>query len=230
MNEAKSTGHHVVTISSPLPSPLDPGVKPIEPRWSTQPLEHTSSSRFCAFLLFALVGLTLLSGCSRDTNATATADAATASPSPQASASSVASAAASSPPSAPSPFGLVLPEKLATEAAGRPTGTPKAEDVLAAITKSGVPLQDEAQHLASTIGAHFCIGAKSTLGLAMSACEYNDEAAALAGRDMSAKAFARVEHRDITVNKKTTLTILQAPFSPQSQDAHDKAVAAFKKL
>jgi hypothetical protein len=124
----------------------------------------------------------------------------------------------------------VLGGKLAVEAQGRPTNTPKGEDVLAAIVTSGVPLQDEAQHLASTIGAHFCIGAKSPAGLAISACEYDDEAGALAGRAMSAKAFAVIEHRDILLNKKTTLTILQNPFSPESQAAHDKAALAFSKM
>jgi hypothetical protein len=128
------------------------------------------------------------------------------------------------------PYGLALADRLRNEAAGRPTETPKAEDVLAAIVNSGVPLQDEAQHLASPIGARFCVGAKSPQNLAMSACEYADVAAATAGRDASAKAFGAIEHRDIVVNKKTTLTILQSPFDPQSQAAHDKAVAAFKKM
>ncbi len=124
----------------------------------------------------------------------------------------------------------ILAGKLAMEAQGRPTGTPKAEDALAAIAASGVPLQAQAQHMASTIGAHFCIGATSPEGLAMSACEYDDEAAAKAGRDLSAKAFGTIPHRDITVNKKTTLTILQNPFTPRSQTAHDKAVDAFRKM
>jgi len=127
-------------------------------------------------------------------------------------------------------FGLALAGRLAREAASRPSDTPKAEDVLAAIAKSGVPLQEQAQHLASPIGALYCIGAKSPLELAMSACEYADETAAGAGRDSSVKAFAKIEHRDVVVNKKTTLTILQSPYDPQSQAAHDKAVAAFKKM
>jgi hypothetical protein len=64
----------------------------------------------------------------------------------------------------------------------------------------------------------------------MSACEYADEAAAAAGKETSVKAFAKIEHRDVVVNKKTTLTILQAPYDAQSQAAHDKAVEAFKRM
>lgn len=130
----------------------------------------------------------------------------------------------------PAPYGLALADRLSREAAQRPGDTPKAEDVLAAVAKSGVPLAEEAQHLASPVGASFCVGARSPQNVAMSACEYADDAAAAAGRDMSRKAFASVLHRDIVVNKKTTLTILQAPFDARSQSAHDAAVAAFKKL
>ena len=174
--------------------------------------------------LAALAGL----GCARQKDSAAAlpdAGAALATPAPSSSGSAAATA------SAPAvPYGLALADRLKLEAAGRPTDTPAAEDVLAAVTKSGVPLEDQAQHLASPIGARFCIGAKSSQNVAMSACEYADGAAAVAGRDQSAKAFAKIEHRDIVVNKKTTLTILQAPYDAQSQAAHDKAVAAFKKL
>jgi hypothetical protein len=138
------------------------------------------------------------------------------------------SAAAAAPPA---PYGLALADRLSLEATGqRPGDTPKAEDVLAAVAKSGVPLEDQTQHLASPIGARFCIGAKSSQNVAMSACEYEGVAAAVAGRDASLQAFGKIEHRDVVVNKKTTLTILQAPFDARSQAAHDKAVAAFMKM
>jgi hypothetical protein len=177
--------------------------------------------------LSAAVALALLAGCSRhgkETEATlADAGASVASPAPSPSTALTAASASAG--------GAVLfGPKLAQEAQGRPTGTPKAEDVLAAISATGVALTSEAQHVASTIGAHFCIGATSPLGLRISACEYDTEAGAAAGRDLSAKAFAKIEHRDITLNKKTSLTILQQPFTPDSQSAHDKAVAAFQKM
>jgi hypothetical protein len=170
----------------------------------------------------------LLVGCGRHTDNSATATAFDAGQSTGATAPGASGSAAVPPPS--DAVANAISGRLAREAASRPTGTPKAEDVLAAIVAAGVPLTDEAQHVASTIGARFCIGAKSPEGLAMSACEYEDEAKAAAGRALSAKTFAAIEHRDIVVNKKTTLTILQNPFRAQSQGAHDKAVAAFQKL
>jgi hypothetical protein len=177
--------------------------------------------------LSGAVVLALLVGCSRHGNETAVGIAdAGASNAATPPVQSTALTAASASPGAAVLFG----PKLAQEAQGRPTGTPKAEDVLAAISAAGVALTSEAQHVASTIGAHFCIGATSPLGLRVSACEYDTEAGAAAGRDLSAKAFAKIEHRDITLNKKTSLTILQQPFTPDSQSAHDKAVAAFKKM
>jgi hypothetical protein len=169
------------------------------------------------------VMLVLLAGCTRHGKESEASVA-------DAGASATASASAPPPASTSAAPAALFGSKLAQEAQGRPTGTPKAEDVLAAITAAGVPLVGQAQHVATTIGAHFCIGATSPLGLRLSACEYDTEAGASAGRDVSTKAFGRIDHRDITLNKKTSLTILQQPFTPDSQGAHDKAVAAFKKM
>jgi hypothetical protein len=173
------------------------------------------------------VVLALVAGCSRrakegeTSGAAASASAAPSSPAPSTAPPTVSASAGA---------GVLFGSKLAQEAQGRPTGTPKAEDVLAAITAAGVPLESVAQHVATTIGAHFCIGATSKVGLRLSACEYDTEAGAAAGRDLSTKAFAPILHRDIALNKKTSLTILQQPFTPDSQVAHDKAMAAFRKM
>jgi hypothetical protein len=187
-----------------------------------QPLSSSCSPCSLCFAWGALV-LALVAGCSRGAKDGEPSGAA-------ASASAAVSVPAPSIAPAPVAAAVLFGPKLAQEAQGRPTGTPKAEDVLAAITAAGVPLDGEAQHVASTVGAHFCIGATSKLGLRLSACEYDTEAGAAAGRDLSAKAFAQVAHRDIVLNKKTSLTVLQQPFTADSQGAHDKAVAAFKKM
>jgi hypothetical protein len=175
-------------------------------------------------------GLGGIEGCARqkESSSNAGASALESKTPPGTARSTVTPATVPTPP--PAPYGLALADRLTREAAQRPSDTPKAEDVLAAVAKSGVPLAEEAQHLASPVGASFCVGARSPQNVAMSACEYADDAAATAGRDMSRKAFANVLHRDVVLNKKTTLTILQAPFDAQSQAAHDAAVAAFKKL
>jgi hypothetical protein len=182
------------------------------------------------FLLWSVLGIAVFQvGCSRQKEGQAGTDTRVAA---AASASSSGSSATASfkTSNPPVPYGLALAERLRLEAAARPADTPKAEDVLAAVVKSGVPLQEQSQHLASPIGARFCVGAKSSQNVAMSACEYADATAAAAGRDASAKAFGMVDHRDVVVNRKTTLTILQAPFDSESQAAHDKAVAAFRNL
>ena len=184
-------------------------------------------------LAFALA---LTSGCAKqkDKEAQSDAGAQTQTPSPSPGGSSSANALASA--SAPSatvpaaPFGLALEGRLSREAASRPTDTPKAEDIFAAIVKSGVPLDDQSQHLASPIGALYCLGGRSSQGLAMSACEYADAEKAASGKALSVKSFASLQHRDVTINKKTTLTILQSPYDAKSQAAHDKALAAFKAL
>jgi hypothetical protein len=189
-------------------------------------IEASTQQRRVGALALAVVFMAV--GCSRHDKEGETSGVNAATSAAASASSAVLPLASASASGAPVP--VLFGPKLAQEAQGRPTGTPKAEDVLAAITTAGVALEHQAQHVATTIGAHFCIGATSPTGLRISACEYDTEAAAAAGRDMSAKVFAKVEHRDITLNKKTTLTIGQAPYTPESQAAHDKAVAAFKTL
>ncbi len=187
-------------------------------------------ARILSASLATCMSLASLGGCARQKDGDASprdAGAASTAPAPLTSASPAPSSTGSA---APPSFGLAFSARLGREAAARPTDTPKAEDVLAAVAKSGVPLEDEAQHLGSPVGASYCIGAKSPQNVAMSACEYADPAAAIAGRELSLKTFATLQHRDVVVNKKTTLTILQSPFDAKSQAAHDKAIAAFKSM
>jgi hypothetical protein len=97
----------------------------------------------------SLLAVMLLVGCGRHAESSASAPDAG-----QSSAASTSSASAST--AAPSPSDAVasaIAGRLAREAASRPSGTPKAEDVLTAIAKNGVPLEQQAQHLAAPIGA-----------------------------------------------------------------------------
>jgi len=152
-------------------------------------------------------------------------------PTPIASATPVptvtAAAAASVPPLPTAALGLF--ERLAKERASRPTATPRADEVIGAITKAGVKLDDESQVYAATVKASYCEAAKGS-DVFVSVCEYAGEAEAQAGRDYSAKTFAAIANRQIYVNKKTTLTIGQATPSPKGDADTKRAAAAFAKL
>ena len=146
-------------------------------------------------------------------------------------ASSVASSAA---PSAAAgsvdPF-LSIMDRLKREQQSRPHVAPTADDVFAAFGKTGVKLKEQKQHLASPIAAAYCVGAKSDdEALAMSVCEYPDEATGTAGVETSKKTFAAVANRNVWRNKATTLAIIQVKKDATSDAAEKKLVAAFTKL
>jgi hypothetical protein len=91
------------------------------------------------------------------------------------------------------------------EAAHRPMGTIKAEDVLDAFRQAGVELDTVRQHLARPYGARYCVGAKSGALIALSVCEYIDPAAANAGAELSRKLV--LANREIRINQATSLTV-----------------------
>ncbi len=170
-----------------------------------------------------MVGLAVVPACSKPAPTTEVADSA-----PPVVASAVPSSPASARPSQPV---FSIGDKLKVEQDGRPTGTPKAEDVYAAFEKAGFALTEKQQHVASVFGAKFCLGAKTDNDMAFSVCEYADEAAAKAGRETSLKSLAVVPNRDILVNKKTTLTVRQpATKTPASEASEKKAAQVFSTL
>ena len=121
--------------------------------------------------------------------------------------------------------------KMAEEALARPAGALKAENVFAAFQKSGMKLVDPPkQHMGSPVGAMYCAGAVSEAHLAMSVCEYRDEAAAKKGREESATAFKAIANRDVYLNKQTTLTILQNPRGADSEAEAKRILALFEKM
>jgi hypothetical protein len=72
--------------------------------------------------------------------------------------------------------------RLSYEAAHRPAATPRAEDVLAALERAGVRLDDHKQYVAATARAAYCVGGQTSDGLSVAVCEYESPAAATAGR------------------------------------------------
>jgi len=150
------------------------------------------------------------------------------SPAPAAPPASVA-AAASALTAEPS-FAATISERFAQEAANRPQGTPRAEDVWTAFEKAGVKVDAKQQHAAKPYGASYCAGAKAEPDLHMSVCEHPDEAAATTGRDVSRKMFESVPNREVHLHKKTTLTIRQGTRNAESEARAKKMVELFRKL
>ncbi len=121
------------------------------------------------------------------------------------------------------------------EAKARPTGVLTVESVVAAFNKSGLPVSDQAQHLASPFGARYCVGAKvadetKAPQLDLSVCEYATEDAAIAGAQRSLEGFKMIPLRTVTRNKQTTLTLREYSKTPEHDALIAKATTTFQKL
>lgn len=131
--------------------------------------------------------------------------------------------AAAKPPGAvhaPTRAILTIQDKLDSEKESRPSGTPHAEDVYAALEKAGLRVSDKQQHVASLYGAKYCLGAKAG-EVAYSVCEYDSAEAAKAGRELTMKALP-APNRDIVVHEKTTLTVRQPAVKTASSESAAK--------
>jgi|GEM_PF-1832080 len=110
----------------------------------------------------------------------------------------------------PAPVGdeamRTLGGRLAFEAAHRPTGTARVEDVMAVLAAAGVTIAPVKQYVGLTAAASYCAGGRTVAGLGVAVCEYESPAAAAAGRDHVEKLFANVSGREITIHGATTLT------------------------
>jgi hypothetical protein len=107
---------------------------------------------------------------------------------------------------------LPLGARLQREAGSRPTGTPRAEEVLAAFTRQGLAIEGTMQVLASTVGAAYCASAGTPQGLAIAVCEYPAEAEARQGMEYSRRTFDRlIPGRRLLLNHKTLLTVTGVP-------------------
>lgn len=115
-----------------------------------------------------------------------------------------------------------------TEADNRPTGTIKAEDVLAAFRKDGVELDKVRQHLGRPYGARYCVGAMAGTAVAISVCEYIDPDAANAGAEASRKLV--LANREIQINQSTSLTVREVEKTPAADALAKKLFESFGKL
>jgi hypothetical protein len=133
---------------------------------------------------------------------------------------------AGSSPTAGSP---VLAE-LDHEASNRPTGTPTVEQIMAAIESAGIKLEPKKQVLATVVKAHYCVLTKSTTGLSMSICEFDEDAQARVGLKQSETQFKAIPNRVLEVNGKTLLTMNLTAGTPAVAADRDRVSKVFRQL
>ena len=137
---------------------------------------------------------------------------------------SVAAAAASEGP-------LSLNERLAREAAGRPSGVISAETVAATLSAAGVPVGALKQVLARPLGARYCALARTASGLVVSVCEFDDDAQAARGVDLSRKTFDRlIPGRRLTHKRGTLMTLTMGTPDPKRAAEAARAESVFAAL
>ena len=112
------------------------------------------------------------------------------------------------------PYIHSIPETMKQEAASRPTGTPRAEDLVGALKNKGLKFSDPKQVLANKWGARYCSMTIGASGVEVMVCEFASDAAATQGRDFSTKAFGSIANRDLHLNRKTVLTVLRGTSDP----------------
>jgi hypothetical protein len=169
-------------------------------------------------------------------------------PSTDSAGSAAATGSASAAPSGSSDSPLAIPgatvvavggepfaERFAGEAKGRPPGIkPTVEDVYAALGANGFTIANQRQHLASPLGARYCVGAqavsdkKETL-LEISVCECATPDVAQVAKTFSDKNTA-IPLRTTYVNKQTLLVVRESKGAPEIDALVPKAAAVFAKL
>lgn len=80
--------------------------------------------------------------------------------------------------------------RLAYEAHHRTAVRLPAERVLDALDRAKLRIVERKQFLGATVHARYCLGGRTGAGLAIAACEYEDPAAAEAGKALMDRQFA----------------------------------------
>jgi len=132
---------------------------------------------------------------------------------------------------APAEGPLTLNERLAREAASRPSGALPAETVAAKLSAAGVPIGALKQVLARPLGARYCALARTASGLVVSLCEFDDDAQAARGVDVSRKTFDRlIPGRRLAHRRGTLLTLTLGAPDPTRLAEGARAEAVFATL
>ena len=126
---------------------------------------------------------------------------------------------------------LTLNERLAREAASRPSGALPAETVAAKLSAAGVPIGALKQVLARPLGARYCALGRTASGLVVSLCEFDDDAQAARGVDLSCKTFDRlIPGRRLAHRRGTLLTLTLGAPDPTRLAEGARAEAVFATL
>jgi len=174
----------------------------------------------CALALAAACMSSLGTGCDRKE--------ARADPAP---ASTVAVAAPAVDTTGPLGPGETLMGRLSKEGRERPGVAPTAEDVFAAFDRLGASVPQREQTLGATYKAAYCVGGYTAdRTLAINVCEYGNEGAATAGRDLSRSLFPDLPSRDVWRRKATTLSIIEQKRDDATIALQKKLVSAFLAL
>jgi hypothetical protein len=124
-----------------------------------------------------------------------------------------------------------LMQLLTDEKTHRPSGTPTAEAVFAAVKQGGILTLDQAQVLGRMVGADFCENAHTDHGIVLSVCEFQDADALAKGRAYSEKTFSKsLPNRTLLTNRKTLLTINPPDASPAVKDQVGAVTRIFATL
>jgi hypothetical protein len=105
------------------------------------------------------------------------------------------------------------------------------EAVAAALSAAGVPIGPPKQVLARPLGARYCALARTSSGLVVSVCEFDDDAQAARGVDLSHRTFdTLIPGRRLTHNRGTLMTLtLGTPDAKRAAEAA-RAESVFASL
>ncbi len=120
--------------------------------------------------------------------------------------------------------------RLSYEAAHRPADAPRAEDVLAALERAGVRLDDHKQYVAATALASYCVGGQTATGLSVAVCEYESPAAATAGREHITARFQIPDLERVIHQRGATTLALGHHRDLKLASTVQTAAAAFSEL
>jgi hypothetical protein len=101
-----------------------------------------------------------------------------------------------------------LEQRLDREAAARPAGTLRVEDVVAKLGEAGIVVTRVRQVLARNLGARYCATVHTARGPGVAVCEFDSPEAARAGEQRSRELFDRfIPDRRLVVAQSTLVTV-----------------------